>query len=149
MPGATEVAPTAVTNGQDAGSWPTKLPTGLPAWSVPLASRHSCDCEYATPPSPEDATKVIPVKLSCVSGEVSAAREGMSGYTTDLAHLGALSLDDGRDRGVDDVRVEVVRDGDDVRAGFVAAVGDAYGGRTTREQFIVLVSVYRGIYLGC
>ena len=29
LPGATEVAPTAVTNGQDAGSCPTKLSDGV------------------------------------------------------------------------------------------------------------------------
>lgn len=42
-----------------------------------------------------------------------------------LAEFGALPLDHGGDGGVVEIGVEVVGDRDDVRARFVAAIGDA------------------------
>ena len=71
FPAVTCVAPTAVTYGHDAGNWATKLELdGFPKTSVPFATRHPCDCEYATPPSPDETTIVMPASASCESQSV-------------------------------------------------------------------------------
>ena len=71
FPAVTCVAPTAVTYGHDAGNWATKLELdGFPKTSVPFATRHPCDCEYATPPSPDETTIVMPESASFESQSV-------------------------------------------------------------------------------
>lgn len=91
-PAATDVAPTAVTNGHDAGSCATKLPFGFPNVSVPF-TKHSWDPEYATPPSPDDAMKVMPVRDSYDAEHENSKFVVEQSQVPYLAELHALSLD--------------------------------------------------------